>query len=79
LQTAGAKSKKTATCKERQKAAPAGRTEAEHLHTSSATTSEYRLSSFDAQEIIYPGSSYDSWWDMPQLISQVSAHDEASV
>ena len=25
----------------------------------------YRLSSFDARRIIYPGSNYDPWWDMP--------------
>ena len=31
----------------------------------------YRLSSFDAQRIIYPGANYDPWWDMPQLIAQV--------
>lgn len=31
----------------------------------------YRLSSFDSRRIIYPGSSYDPWWDMPQLIAQV--------
>lgn len=32
----------------------------------------YRLSSFDARRIIYPGANYDPWWDMPQLIAQVS-------
>jgi len=32
----------------------------------------YRLSSFNAQHIIYPGANYDLWWDMPQLIVQVS-------
>jgi hypothetical protein len=31
----------------------------------------YRLPSYDARRIIYPGSNYDPWWDMPQLISQV--------
>lgn len=36
-----------------------------------APFSSYRLSSFDARRIIYPGANYDPWWDMPQLISQV--------
>ena len=33
----------------------------------------YRLPSFDARRIIYPGANGDPWWDMPQLIAQVSA------
>ncbi|KIK49712.1 hypothetical protein GYMLUDRAFT_253663 [Collybiopsis luxurians FD-317 M1] len=33
----------------------------------------YRLSSFDARRIIYPGSNGDAWWDMPQLIAQTKA------
>lgn len=28
----------------------------------------YRLQSFDARRMIYPGANYDPWWDMPQLI-----------
>jgi hypothetical protein len=34
----------------------------------------YRLPSFDARRIIYPGANGDPWWDMPQLIAQVSAY-----
>jgi len=34
----------------------------------------YRLPSFDARRIIYPGANGDSWWDMPQLIAQVSIY-----
>ena len=34
----------------------------------------YQLSSFDARRIIYPGANGDPWWDMPQLIAQVSVH-----
>lgn len=37
-----------------------------------APFTSYRLSSFDARRIIYPGKNYDPWWDMPQLIVQVS-------
>jgi hypothetical protein len=36
-----------------------------------APFSSYRLSSFAARRIIYPGANYDPWWDMPQLIQQV--------
>lgn len=36
-----------------------------------APFSSYRLSSFDAHHIIYPGANYDPWWDMPQSINQV--------
>lgn len=32
----------------------------------------YRIPSFDARRIIYPGANHDPWWDMPQLIAQVS-------
>ena len=32
----------------------------------------YPLPSFDARQIIYPGANRDVWWDMPQLIAQVS-------
>jgi hypothetical protein len=31
----------------------------------------YWLPSFDACQIIYPGTNHDPWWDMPQLIAQV--------
>jgi hypothetical protein len=31
----------------------------------------YRLPSFDACRIIYPGANHDPWWDMKQLIAQV--------
>ncbi len=52
-----------------------GRTLAEHSgvsqDTSTTHTQAYRLDSFDARRIIYPGSQYDPWWDMPQLIAQV--------
>lgn len=55
-----------------------GRTFAENSNwnpnTSLATGEEqYRLPSFDARRIIYPGANGDPWWDMPQLIAQVSA------
>ncbi|KAJ7586334.1 hypothetical protein C8J56DRAFT_891253 [Mycena floridula] len=36
-----------------------------------APYSAYRLNSYDARHIIYPGANYDPWWDMPQLIAQV--------
>lgn len=36
-----------------------------------APFTSYRLSSFDARCIIYPGANYDPWWDIPQLIQQV--------
>lgn len=32
----------------------------------------YRLRTYDARRIIYPGANYDPWWDMKQLIAQVS-------
>lgn len=32
----------------------------------------YQIPSFDARRIIYPGANYDPWWDMSQLIAQVS-------
>jgi hypothetical protein len=32
----------------------------------------YQIPSFDACRIIYPGANHDPWWDMPQLIAQVS-------
>ncbi|KIK52545.1 hypothetical protein GYMLUDRAFT_179992 [Collybiopsis luxurians FD-317 M1] len=31
----------------------------------------YQIRSFEARRIIYPGSNYDPWWDIKQLISQV--------
>ena len=34
----------------------------------------YRLPSFDARRIIYPGANGDPWWDMPQLVAQVRTH-----
>lgn len=36
-----------------------------------APFTSYRIPSFDARRIIYPGKNYDPWWDMPQLIAQV--------
>lgn len=36
-----------------------------------APFTSYRLSSFNARRIIHPGSGYDPWWNMPQLIAQV--------
>jgi hypothetical protein len=36
-----------------------------------APFTSYRIPSFDAQRIIYPGANHDPWWDMPQLIAQV--------
>ena len=30
------------------------------------------MPSFDARRIIYPGANGDAWWDMPQLLAQVS-------
>ena len=41
---------------------------------SSTGEGPYRLPSFDARRIIYPGANGDAWWDMPQLIAQVSVH-----
>jgi len=26
----------------------------------------------DAHHIIYPGKNYDAWWDMPQLLKQIT-------
>ena len=55
-----------------------GRTFAENSNwnpcASSATgpNGPYRLPSFNARRIIYPGANGDPWWDMPQLIAQVS-------
>ena len=54
-----------------------GRTFAENSNwdpnASSATGNGlYRLPSFDARRIIYPGANGDPWWDMLQLIAQVS-------
>ena len=37
-----------------------------------APFTSYRIPSFDARRIIYPGANHDPWWDMPQLIAQVS-------
>lgn len=37
-----------------------------------APFTSYRINSFDARRIIHPGANYDPWWDMPQLIQQVS-------
>ncbi|KAJ3791637.1 hypothetical protein GGU11DRAFT_101012 [Lentinula aff. detonsa] len=31
----------------------------------------YRIRSFEARRIIYPGANYDPWWDMKQLLAQV--------
>lgn len=31
----------------------------------------YRIRSFEARRIIYPGANHDPWWDMKQLIAQV--------
>jgi len=32
----------------------------------------YRIRSFEARRIIYPGANHDPWWDMKQLIAQVT-------
>lgn len=32
-----------------------------------------RLKTWDARKIIYPGKNQDAYWDMPQLIDQVSS------
>jgi hypothetical protein len=72
------KSKKAAKPKKPKntRQAPAtGRTAAEHVRDQTLPqdgASAYRLSSFDARRIIYPGANHDPWWDMPQLIAQVS-------
>jgi hypothetical protein len=49
-----------------------GRTEADHswVPPPAPEGTEYRLPSFDARRIIFPGTNYDPWWDMPQLIAQ---------
>jgi hypothetical protein len=39
-----------------------------------APFTSYRLNTFDARKIIYPGANHDPWWDMPQLIAQVGTH-----
>lgn len=31
-----------------------------------------RLPTYDARKIIYPGKNHDPYWDMPQLVEQVS-------
>ena len=54
-----------------------GRTFAENSNWNPGTSPStgegpYRLPSFDARRIIYPGANGDPWWDMPQLIAQVS-------
>jgi hypothetical protein len=30
------------------------------------------LLAFKAQKIIYPGKGFDAWWDLPQLIKQLT-------
>ena len=55
-----------------------GRTFVENSNWSPDTLSRtdegsYRLPSFDARRVIYPGANGDAWWDMPQLIAQVSS------
>ena len=52
-----------------------GRTFAENSNWNPCTLS--RLPSFDARRIIYPGANGDPWWDMPQLIAQVSIHSSS--
>ncbi|KAJ7651932.1 hypothetical protein B0H17DRAFT_1269728, partial [Mycena rosella] len=49
-----------------------GRTEADHswVPPPAPNGTKYRLPSFDACRIIYPGANHDPWWDMPQLIAQ---------
>jgi len=47
-----------------------GQTFAENSNWNPCTLS--RLPSFDARRIIYPGANGDPWWDMSQLIAQVS-------
>jgi len=54
-----------------------GRTFAENSNWNPGTSSAagkgpYRLPSFDARRVIYPGANGDPWWDMPQLVAQVS-------
>ena len=53
-----------------------GRTFAENSNWDPRAVSEesFRLPSFDARRIIYPGANGDAWWDMPQLVAQVSPH-----
>lgn len=36
-----------------------------------APHTRYRLSTYDARQIIYPGAGHDPYWDMPQLLVQV--------
>ncbi|EIN06656.1 hypothetical protein PUNSTDRAFT_72602 [Punctularia strigosozonata HHB-11173 SS5] len=36
-----------------------------------ALPAEQRLQVTDARKIIYPGKNHDSWWDLPQLITQL--------
>ena len=38
-----------------------------------APCKSYHLPRFDARQIIYPGANHDPWWDMSQLIAQVSS------
>jgi hypothetical protein len=67
------KAKKAPKPKNKRGAATTGRTEAEHSWTPPPAPdgTSYRLPSFDARRIIYPGANYDAWWDMPQFIAQV--------
>jgi hypothetical protein len=75
--TSKSKPKKAARKKNTKKASPEGRSLAEQESAwiappPPAPFTSYRLSSFDARRIIYPGANHDPWWDMPQLIAQVS-------
>ena len=60
-----------------------GRTFAENSNwdpnaSSGAGEGPYRLPSFDARRIIYPGANGDPWWDMPQLLAQVGPSPQGS-
>ncbi|KAJ7649588.1 hypothetical protein B0H17DRAFT_1147703 [Mycena rosella] len=68
----GRKKTKPAKPTNKREAPAAGRTEAEHSWTPPPAPegSMYRLPSFDARRIIYPGANHDPWWDMPQLLTQ---------
>lgn len=39
-----------------------------------APHTRYQCETFDAQRIIHPGKGHDPYWDMPQLIAQVSTY-----
>jgi hypothetical protein len=43
-----------------------------HIEEQMKLPPESRLCSFSAQHIIYPGKNHDAWWDLKQLIENVS-------